>query len=373
MYSWLQRIFSTKDDKPRQPAVSTPPPSNAYPVADAVASGAVASGAAASGAAAPRPTAPQQNTLARAPKSANISWLQRSEIDAAFTTWMFDGASNAEIFTNPLENDILAALEKIVTGNQSGANLVRRMPGVIPQLLQSLRTENFSGAELAKKIAHDVVLVAAVIRVANSAAYNPTKPITSIEHSVLVLGQAGLRQLITSVAFQPIIDLNTGHYTKLVAPRLWEQSERCAVACRTLAPGHGVDPFEAFLAGLIQYVGLIVSLRVLDQMYDGKRSVGSETFCNQLIQYGRTLSCSIGREWHFPSAVIQAIEEVGDARNKNISPMGKVLTHADYLSKIHMLDRNGAMPGNVEGFRQDLSATEAACLDMLNALQEGEM
>ena len=164
-----------------------------------------------------------------------ISWLQRNETTADFNRWVFDAQTNTDIFISPLEQRVLDALEDIIKGKQSGVNLVRRMPGVIPQLLQSLRTDDFSGAELARKISNDVVLVAAVIRIANSAFYSIDKPITSIEHAVLVLGQEGLRQLISGVAFKPIIDLKSGYFTQMIAPKCWLQAERCALAARLLA------------------------------------------------------------------------------------------------------------------------------------------
>lgn len=148
-----------------------------------------------------------------------IGWLQRNEMTANFNRWLFDAPVNADIFISPLEQRVLNALEDIIKGKQSGVNLVRRMPGLIPQLLQSLRTDDFSGAALARKISNDVVLVAAVIRIANNAFYSIDRPITSIEHAVLVLGQDGLRQLISGVAFKPIIDLKSGYFTQTIAPK----------------------------------------------------------------------------------------------------------------------------------------------------------
>ncbi|MCZ0292582.1 HDOD domain-containing protein, partial [Escherichia coli] len=92
-------------------------------------------------------------------------------------------------------------------------------------LLQSLRSDNFSGAQLSRTIESDVVLLAAVIRMANTAYIGTSTRVTSVEHAVLLIGQEGLRHLITSVAFRPIIDLNSGHYTHTLAPRIWDQSE----------------------------------------------------------------------------------------------------------------------------------------------------
>lgn len=326
MFLWLQRLFSSSHQK-IDDGIPDAIREMAAPAMDEKAIVISENASALSG-----------KNFASTEKILGASWQQRDDVNANFSNWLFDAHDNSDLDTNQVEMEILDALDKIVKSKQSGADLVRRMPGLLPQLLQSLRTENFSGADLSRKISHDVVLVAAVIRLANSSLYNPSQTITSIEHAVLVLGQRGLRQLITSVAFRPIIDMNSAHFTKMVAPRIWDQSERCAIANRTLAPAENVDPFEAFLAGLIQNVGLIVALRFVDQMAESSASLGSACFCTSLLDYARTLSCSIGKEWNFPAAVTTAIEEQGTVFNTAaMSPMGRLLSLGDYVSKVRIL------------------------------------
>jgi HD-like signal output (HDOD) protein len=298
-----------------------------------------------------------------------ISWMQNDSMNASLMNWLLEGYDQSNLFANPLEQKVLAALDKIIASNQATADMVRRMPGVLPQLLQSLRTEDFSGAELARTISNDVVLVAEVIRIANSALYHVTDKIDSIEHAILVLGHSGLRQLITSVAFKPIIDLKSGHYTRAIAPKIWEHSEKCAVANRILAEDEPVVPFEAFLAGLMQYVGLIVSLRVLDQMVDPKDSIGSASFCSSLMASGRKISASIGREWNFPEAVVVAIEEQGNINQKALmSPLGLLLETGDYISKLKILSENQQIDINDVNLLRGVSEKAQTCLRELQAL-----
>ena len=292
----------------------------------------------------------------------------REDINANFIGWLFSRSDYSDLQSSRAEQSILEALQEILDTPQSGAQLVRRMPGVIPQLLQSLRTGDFSGAELSRKISHDVVLVAEVIRLANSSRYAQLEPITSIEHAVLVLGQNGLRHLITTVAFRPIIDVKSGHFTRLIAPRIWDHSEHCAIAGRLLAQQAGLNGFDAFLAGLVQNVGLIVSLRIMDQSAGGSEALGSAVFCNELIAKARKLSCSIGRDWNFPKEVITAIDEQAIVqRHVALSTVGRNLSMADYLSKLNLLIRAGRQrehAGCVDG----LSASERDCHVELRAL-----
>lgn len=296
---------------------------------------------------------------------------QRDQADYLFSSWLFEAEQHADVFANHNENGILAALEAAVESEEAGAHMVRRMPGVIPQLLQSLRNPDFAGAELARTISQDVVLVAEVLRMANSTAYHPGEPITGIDHAVLILGQDGLRQLITGVAFKPIIDLRSGSFTRMVAPRLWTQSERCAAACAMLARGEPVDALEAFLAGLIHNVGLMVSLRVIDKMSDGRQPVGSPTFCNALAGHGRMLTVRIAREWHFPESVATAIAEQDDRNaGRHLSPLGRILMMGNHLSKLDTLSRQQRLDVDDARVLEDLSDREIDCLRRLSILED---
>ncbi len=301
----------------------------------------------------------------------DVSSMQRNQIDFMFSSWLFEAEDHPDVFANKNEETILKALHEVVNSPDSGAHMVHRLPGVIPQLLQSLRNPDFDGAELSRKISQDVVMVAEVLRLANSVAYNTGKPIESIDHAVLVLGQNGLRQLISGVAFRPIINLNSGAFTKKLAPRLWVQSERCAFACHMLAEGSAVDPLDAFLAGLVQNVGLTVSLRIIDKISDGRQPVGSPTFCNALADHGRTLTGNIGREWHFPDTVMAAIrEQESDNKLAKLSPVGKILWMGDYLSKLNILMRNGRLDAEDPKTLEGLSEKEIACFNKLAEVED---
>ncbi len=346
MFDWLQKIFTSSAPE----APSAPPAPPAPPVA-----------------AAPPPVA----AAPLKPAMPGLSFDQRDGINASYYQWLFGTQGASELDTSPAENQVLEALATILNSQQSGAALVRRLPGLIPQLLQSLRSDSFSGAHLSRTISSDVVLVAAVIRAANNSMMSYGTNITSVEHAVMLIGTEGLRHLITSVAFRPIIDMNSGHYTRALAPRIWDQSERCAVANRLLAEELGVDPFEAFLAGLVQYVGLIVTLRIMDQTDKEGKHLGSEMFCASLLRDARALSCSIGREWDFPPSVVTAIgEQAGARKGVQISPMGRLLSQSDYLSKVRILAENGLADSADPALFKGLSASALACYQRLDAIAD---
>lgn len=340
MYGWLQRFF--------QPARRESPAKGALTVDEAA---------------------------ARLPpeEGGEASWEQRGAVNANFYNWAFEARDGFSLREHPLEKKILEALGQLVKSRQPTADMVKRMPGVVPQLMHSLRSGNFSGADLARKISHDMVLVQAVLRMANSSLHNPGQTITSIEHAVLIIGQEGLRQLISSMVFRPIINLRSGRYTRLAAPRVWNQSEQCAIASRMLAPDYNVQPFEAFLAGLIQNIGLIASLSVADKVAAGNGTLCSASFCDALLCHARTLSCNIGREWRFPETVIQAVEEQDAAfETQGLSAAGKVLLLGDYLSKVRILANSGHLAEDRPEIWEGLSGNAVCCYQELKGYKEQE-
>lgn len=303
--------------------------------------------------AAPRP-APDE-TQAR-PKGVRAS---ADEINAAFYRLLAgDPRDDVPVATEKL---ILESLLRLVKSPESAAGLVPRVPAVIPPLLRSLRDTNLSGAGLARQIAQDVVLVGEVIREANSSYYSPTTPIRNLEAAVLLLGQNGLRMLLARVAFRPVISQQSGSLARIAAPPIWNQAEKCALAASILAYEHGAEPFESYLAGLMDNVGLIVAFRMIDQAF-GENAVlpGSAEFCRGLFAYARTISAHIAMLWDFPPNVVAAIAQAGEA---DAPPLAQALGKADRISKLRML-ADARRVGH-DAARAGMDATELQCFDKL--------
>ena len=347
MYRWLQRLFSGPAAAPSAPSAPSAP-------------------------AAPAPAQPAPAPAPRATPAIPFDQLER--VNGAWNDWLFERSESpdAGLEMNEHETRVLDALKAILSSQQSGAALVRRMPGLVPQLLQSLRSDSFSGSALSRTISSDVVLVAAVIRLANGACAGTGNSISSVEHAVILIGQEGLRQLITTVAFRPIIDVNSGYYVRRLAPRLWEHSERCAMSARQLAGDMGIEPFDAFIAALLQNVGLIVALRVMDQASGGDEpKLDSELFLAQLTRDTRRLNASIAREWNFPEAVVQALAEQGSMRRgAQMSPLGRLLQLTDYLGKLRMLVEQEGLDESDASLFASLPASASKCYALLAASRE---
>jgi HD-like signal output (HDOD) protein len=360
MYRWLRRLISGPAAPAPAPAAE-PSPVPAAPAPAAPSATAEPAPAAPAAGAAPAPPAPPAR-----PAGAPIAFELLDRVGGAWNAWLYERTDEGGLELNPHEAQVLEALAAILSSQQSGAALVRRMPGLIPQLLQSLRSESFSGSALSRTISSDVVLVAAVIRLANSCYQGTGTAVASVEQAVILIGQEGLRQLITTVAFRPIIDVNSGFYVRRLAPILWEHSERCAIAARAMAPKLGIEAFDAFLAALLQNVGLTVALRTMDQATHGEPLLGSGVFWAQLARDTRKLSVSIAREWNFPESVVKALAEQGGLRKGAVmSPLGRLLMLTDYLGKVRMLVEQGLLEDGDAALMAGLPPDAGECYGLL--------
>jgi HD-like signal output (HDOD) protein len=277
---------------------------------------------------------PVQPHAAGAPAQAPNGPAAR-HVDLAFYRWLTEPVRGDAL--PAAETRILLELERLAADPAAAGELVPRVPAVVPQLLKSLRDDSASGADLARQIARDAVLVAEVIREANSPYFRSTKPVTTIDGAVMVLGENGLRILLARVAFRPIINMQGGRVVRLVAPRLWQQSDACAMAASMLAPDLGADPFEAYLAGLVLNVGLMVAFRIIDHL-DQTVVPQSDAFCEALLESSRELSAGIATHWQLPPFVATAIVRAGQPGTQ---PLADALGRADLLAKLRLLVDQG--------------------------------
>jgi len=274
------------------------------------------------------------------------SWCP-STLEHDYTAWLLDLEFLTSQPLSSAESEALRIFEQMVASGQAMAQMVPRLPAIIPQLMQSLKDDNMSGAQLARQIARDPVLVGEVIGLANTPYYRRCHKITSIEQAILLLGQNGLRQLVSRVAFYPILNINSRTMTRLNGARLWHQSEHCALICRKIAEHEKTDSFAAYLAGLVSNVGLLVGLRLIDQFFTIKTLslLHSWAFYQAFIILAKRLSYSIVTDWGFPKAVTQALFEQTDDPSLTMQTLlGQILSAGDRYSKLYILNAHQRMP-----------------------------
>jgi len=284
-------------------------------------------------------------------------------VDTCYFDWISGKSSHDTVSDEALEKRIIDYLNALADSELAGANLIPRVPDVMVQLLKRMHEDNVSGSELARIIAKDVSLLAAILTEVNSSFYNMDTRISELSQAILLLGHNRLRILLAKLSFRPVYSDQLGRYSMLTSAKIWDESQQRALAGYVLARHHKVDPFMAFLAGLMQDVGLVVALRVFDRSAGNSDLPAAARFRRALRNNALLLSTRIGQTWSMPEIVSRAIEAQSVDRNALAKiPLAKVLKKADFISKTATLIKAGCLCADMEQIREILTESELDCL-----------
>lgn len=289
------------------------------------------------------------------PNAAPLNVVKKSttnlleELDTVFYGYILGVQSAMDCKLNDFEKRALHELSQLLKEDISHSSLVPRLPSIIPRIMNTLRNDTSSTANLAAEIGRDPVLVGEVIRLANSPYYRVSQETASLESAIFRLGRDGVRQLVANAAFKPLLDQKSGHFTSLSGTALWQQSEKTAIACDYMAKQDKVDRFHAYLSGIVQNVGVIVALSVLDATFNGNDAPRSEYFRKQFTNRSRELSCIIANQWGFPEPVVSALEaQAHSGSTEKMSALENMLYMGDKLAKMHVLSALGRWERDID-------------------------
>jgi putative nucleotidyltransferase with HDIG domain len=170
--------------------------------------------------------------------------------------------------------------------------------------------------ELAVAFAADPVLASQLLKVANSAYYGLRAQVSSIAHAANLLGRIRLRNIALASSLGPLLHSRPVHPS--FSPRtLWHHSIAVAAAARQVALETGADdPEEAFAAGLVHDLGLVVLIQdrrnelatFLDRLSDRGSLTRSEVRDLEREAFGADhalLGAALCRSWGFPESLIE--------------------------------------------------------------------
>ncbi len=216
---------------------------------------------------------------------------------------------------------------------------VPRLPYVIPRLLQSLRDPDSSAKNYVEIIDKDPVMASSVLKLANSAYFNPIgRRIHEIEQAVVKLGIEGLRSVLSAAVMQPIIQRDSAYFSKS-GQRIWQHSLCCAVACELIAAHRRTETFKVYILGLIHDVGKITIFSELCKQFklNGETvTPGYTAFVPPLKSLSAGLSYLIAKDWGMPKEISDALaEQIKIADGQEVSIFGHILYQANLAAEIY--------------------------------------
>jgi two-component system, cell cycle response regulator len=121
------------------------------------------------------------------------------------------------------------------------------------ELLKECRRPEVDIDHVCSLLGRDPVLSAKVVSVANSSSFRRGAPVTTVRRAALTLGTNAVTTL--ALSFSLVSQRAARGAFDFVL--YWRRALLNAVASRTLAQQINIDPEEAFLAGLLQDLGML--------------------------------------------------------------------------------------------------------------------
>jgi len=271
--------------------------------------------------------------------------LPLSSVEDEYYSWLLGVNSSLSVPLGNFELQVLDGINEALTSVETVCASLPRLPDVLPKLMRALRDERASWEEIANIVGQDALLVVEVLHLANSPCFRASSKITCLEQVVMQLGVVGLREVVITVSLKPIMKFEGSHYYRHAGRKIWSQALAAAVACRSLAAEVPGARFEAYLAGLVHNVGMVVVMQTLQRLSRGGETPRSMAFREQVLPLMKRLSFLIARQWQLPEATLQALEDQLGADGSHASPLGGILQRGIWLGMLHTRVREGCGEG----------------------------
>ena len=294
-----------------------------------------------------RSTSTASKKVVKAKKASRTSlWSAKNrdlytQLEDKYYEYFIGVSSLLEKSLNPFEINVIELLEKTVKQDHSLDKDIPRLPGVVPKLLHLLRKDDFNWKKIAELIASDPVVLVEIIKLADSSAFKLNAKNEQLEHVLVQLGFLEVRVAIMKVSLKPIMMFEGGHFLKHSGTKIWVHAVNTAVACRTLAEIYKCDPFDAYLAGLLNYMGMVIVVKKMNEVKDLKEAPRSIQFQKKLMRLAKELSVKIAQNWEMQPGIISALTEQLESNTKQIkSTLGDIVYEATSVSMEYILANN---------------------------------
>ncbi len=252
--------------------------------------------------------------------------------------------------------DVAAALARA----DLSSRYTPRRPNLLPQLIQSVNDSTASSRSIARIIGSDAVLAATLLRIANSPLYRlQRQDVQSIERAVTLIGNDGIRQIISAALVQPVMQSASGGDAAF-ARQLWDYTLRLSLAAADHARSvEQEDGFAAQLAGLLLGLSAAMVMQAAADVLAQPplRPREAATLLALLERCTVPTALRIAGHWKLSPAIVQALQgvqadaPVGLARSLHV---GQLAASAAMLQAAGVMDEDAAvaalsavLPGHV--------------------------
>jgi len=149
----------------------------------------------------------------------------------------------------------------------SNIHEIGSLPQSLAAVLQVLNNHTAGADEIADTISKDVSLTTRVLKMVNSAQYSRHRKVTKVSEAVIVMGLNSIKMLtLSSSVFGMMPDSEL--MAKCDIKRIWRHLIETATSARSVAKSIRYrEPEEAFVAGILHDIGIIIMLLHFKEKY----------------------------------------------------------------------------------------------------------
>lgn len=211
----------------------------------------------------------------------------------------------------------------------SRINELPRIQKVLQDLLNMVNHKEVDFEQLSQKISTDQVLSARMLRMANSAHFGGSTPVSSVHQALLRVGTGPVRTLVVasvlSSAFPKLKTLDLNQY--------WADTFEVSVIASKIAEQIQIDPYEVFTTGILHNIGELmihtlvpdVAIEIANRTQNGEDAISVQ---EELLNISApTLGAKLAKTWKFPAPMIDAIANFHEPRDAELSPQMATTIH----------------------------------------------
>lgn len=241
------------------------------------------------------------------------------------------------------------------------------LPEVTLRIVDVIDDPTSSARDLHQIVASDPALSSRILKVVNSSFYGMPRQIGSMNRAISLLGLNAVKNIAVAASLGKIFR-GSSTIPHFDAKALWSHSLNTAVAACMIARESGSScSDEAFLAGLLHDIGLMVELQhdqsafqsIMGEMETDECGVPASSLIDvEESRFGvnhQDLGAALCEQWKFPRSLVSSTANHHDPGQ---------LTGDESMMPwfVHIADRLSAR--HFDGFRldlQDLEVSSAAC------------
>jgi HD-like signal output (HDOD) protein len=178
------------------------------------------------------------------------------------------------------------------------------LPEVATRVQQILSSDSADMQELDRLLSQDPAIVAALLRLANSAVFGGLRRVEDLSMAIQRIGFRQLGAIVTGLSVKAHFSQGSGVKKELLAV-LWDHSVTSGFAARAIAMLVGAESEKAFLAGLLHDSGKVLVLTAVNKLEE--HGFAEAPTRDVLIELMDELHAELGyrvlTEWNLPGDV----------------------------------------------------------------------